>query len=172
MKITEIVGICGFIAAFLHICWQVYIQRSQNRERVSAKVSPKVSRGTDVCVRVHNFGVVPVHLAKVELIVESGSVQRKFLFQSVIVRWSIPEEDSPGGLGEEHWCLGGKPTYDKPLTRGEAYNFVLVLKKLELSEILSKARTSKIRVSICSNGGEICRVQKKDVLMLLDIMAK
>ena len=131
-----------------------------------------VSRGTNACVRVHNIGVVPVHLAKVELIFESESVSRKFLFQSVIVQWSMPMDDSTGGLGEEHWCLGSKPTYDKPLTRGEACNFVLVLKKSELNEILSKTRTSKIRVSVCSNGGEICRVQKKDVLVLLNSMAE
>lgn len=66
----------------------------------------------------------------------------------------------------------GSPTYDEPLARGNAYIFVLILNTTELSDLLTKAHACRIRISIHSNGGEICRVQKKDVLMYLNSMAE
>lgn len=101
MKTAEIVGVCGFILALLHICWQVWLQRSQNRERVCAKVS----LGSKACVRVHNIGVIPVYLTSVELNVEGEGETRQFPFQTVLKMRSLPQ--SAGSLGEEAWQARG-----------------------------------------------------------------
>lgn len=161
MNTAEIVGVFGFILAFLHICWQVWLQRSQNRERVRARVS----LGSKPCVRVHNIGVVPVHLTGVELVIAGDGATRKFPFQAVLVGRSLPQK--AGSLGEEFWQFRGTPTYREPLTRGNAYIFVLPKEAAPLSELLAKADELNMWVSIYSNGGEIDRIKKKDVVAYL-----
>ena len=168
MNTAEIVGVCGFILAFLHICWQVWLQRSQNRERVRARVS----LGSKPCVRVHNIGVVPVHLTGVELVIagDGDGATRKFPFQAVLVVRCLSQK--AGSLGEESWQLRGTPTYHEPLTRGNAYIFVLPKEAAPLSELLANADELNMWVSISSNGGEVDRLKKKDVVAYLADVAR
>lgn len=161
MTTIEILGASGFGLSLAHICWQVWWQHRQNRERVRGEVSV----GAKPCVKVHNTGAMPVHLTGVQLIVKQDGASQEYPFQKVIVRQALPT--AAGRLGEEQWQFVGRRTYDEPLPRGGAYIFALPKEAAPLQELVTKADRLKMWISVCSNAGEICRLKQKQTLVYL-----
>lgn len=166
MTTIEILGALGFGLSLAHIGWQIWWQHRQNRERVKAEIS----LGPNPCIKVHNTGNVSVYLSGVRLIVEQEGTTQKFPLQAPIVLRALPREAHL--LGEEQWQLVGKPTYDEPLPRGGAYNFVLPIAAAQIDDLVENAMRLKMRISVFSNAGEIVRLKQKDTLVYLKALSE
>ena len=165
MTIGEILGVMGFILAFLHVGWQVWWQRYQNTERVRADVRV----GPKPCIQVRNVGVIPVHVTGVELVVYEGGAKKHFPLQSVLVMQCMPSE--AGRLGEEVWQFPGWKTYADPLPRGGKYIFALHKETPQIPQPMASGARPKMWIAVYSNNGEIFRVRTKQVLAYLSAIA-
>jgi hypothetical protein len=166
MTTTEILGVSGFGLTLAHICWQVWWQHRQNREHVRAEIPLAPSPH----VKVHNIGVMPVHLTGVRLVTSREGLRKDYPFQTVVVHQCLPTE--AGRLGKEVWQLVGRATYPEPLQRGDAYSFVLPNAAAPVEELLANARHLKMWISVYSNAGEVYRLKQKQVLRLLQALGK
>jgi hypothetical protein len=172
MTITEtlgvwgyIVGVCGFVMALSHVCWQIWWQLRQNKERVRAEFL----EGPEPCVRVHNIGAIDVHVTGVDLVVECGRKTEKYVLQAPAIHRAIPQ--AAGGLGNEIWQYVGDRSYGEPVQRGAAQVFGLPTGAAPLSELLANPKNLRVYISVYSNAGEIFRLGKKNTLAYLTAVA-